>query len=133
VNPAFLRPLFQEKYRGAKIVFLHASYPYVRTLGYLASVYPNVYADFGLAIPFVAGDARGIVRELLGSAPASKVLYSSDAFHIPELYYLGAVMGRRALGEVLAEYVADGLIDEATAWGMAELILHQNAERVYEL
>lgn len=133
VNPAFMRPLFGEKYRGAKIVFLHASYPYVRTLGYLASVYPNVYADFGLAIPFAAGDARAIIRELLGLAPASKVLYSSDAFHIPELYYLGAMMGCRTLGEVLAEYVADARIDEATAHVMAEMILHKNAERVYEL
>lgn len=133
VNPAFMRPLFEDKYRGAKIIFLHASYPYTRTLGYLAAVYPNVYADFGLAIPFVAGDARAIVRELLGLAPASKVLYSSDAFHIPELYYLGAVMGRRALGDVLAEYVADGLIDEGAARGMAEMILYRNAERVYEL
>ena len=35
-NPAFLRPLFADKYRGAKIVLLHASYPYIRTLGYLA-------------------------------------------------------------------------------------------------
>lgn len=133
VNPAFLRPLFADKYRGAKIVLLHASYPYCRTSGYLAAVYPNVYADFGLAIPFAAGDTRAILRELLGLAPASKVMYSSDAFHIPELYWLGAKLGRRALGEVLGEYVTDGMIDEATALGMAELILHGNAEKVYEL
>ncbi len=134
VNPAFLRPLFEgEKYRGAKIVLLHASYPYTCTLGYLASVYPNVYADFGLAIPFVAGDARAVVRELLGLAPASKVLYSSDAFHISELYWLGAKLGRRALGDVLDEYVADDLITEASAREMAEKILGGNAERIYEL
>jgi hypothetical protein len=132
VNPAFLRPLFHpEKYRGAKIVLLHASYPYTRTLGYLASVYPNVYADFGLAIPFVAGDARAVLRELLGLAPASKVLYSSDAFHIPELYLLGAKLGRQALGAVLEEYIADGMIDDTTARSMAELILWRNADQVY--
>lgn len=134
VNPAFLRPLFEhEKYRGAKIVLLHASYPYARTLGYLAAVYPNVYADFGLAIPFVTGEARQILRELLGLAPASKVLYSSDAFHIPELYYLGARLGRRALGQVLDEFVSEGLCDSDSAQRMAEMILHANARRVYEL
>lgn len=133
-NAAFLRPLFEgERYRDAKIVLLHASYPYTRALGYLASVYPNVYADFGLAIPFVAGDARGVMRELLGLAPATKVLYSSDAFHIPELYWLGAKMGRRALGAVLDEYVADDLITETSAHEMAELILFKNAARIYEL
>lgn len=130
-NPAFLRPLFEDKYRGAKIVLLHASYPYARTLGYLAAVYPNVYADFGLAIPFVAGDGRAVVRDLLGLAPATKVLYSSDAFHIPELYWLGAVMGRRVLGDVLEEYVKDDLIAAASAEDMAGRILYRNAMEVY--
>lgn len=133
-NAAFLRPLFEgEKYRDAKIVLLHASYPYARTLAYLASVYPNVYADFGLAIPFVAGDARAVVRELLGLAPATKVLYSSDAFHIPELYWLGAKLGRRALGDVLDEYIAEDLITPDSARDMSELILWKNAARVYEM
>lgn len=133
-NPAYLRPLFEDKkYRDAKIVLLHASYPYARTLGYLASVYPNVYADFGLAIPFVAGDARAVIRNLLGLAPASKVLYSSDAFHIPELFYLGAVLGRRALADVLEEYIEDDFITPLTAERTAQMILNENAQRVYAL
>lgn len=132
-HPALLRPLFAEQYRGAKIILLHAGYPYVRALGYLASVYPNVYADFGLAIPFAASEARSILRELFGLAPASKVLYSSDAFHIPEMYYLGAVLGRRALGAVLEEYVREEWIDAGHAEKMGEMILRENARRVYEL
>ena len=132
VNPGLMRPLFHgDEYRGVKFVLLHASYPYMRTLGYLAAVYPNVYADLGLAIPFAAGDARAVVRELLGLAPASKVLYSSDAFSIPELYWLGAQLGRRALGAVLDEFIADGLLDEAAARQMAEQILWRNAEKLY--
>lgn len=105
----------------------------MRALGYLASVYPNVYADFGLAIPFVASEARTILRELFGLAPASKILYGSDAFHIPELYYLGAVLGRRALSAVLEEFVSEEWIDAARAEKMGELILKENARRVYEL
>lgn len=132
-NPALLRPLFADQYRGCKIVLLHASYPYARTLGYLAAVYPNVYADFGLAIPFVTGEARAVLRELFGLAPASKILYSSDAFHIPELFYLGAVLGRDALGDVLDEFVGDGLIGGDVAREWAEMALHRNAERVYAL
>ncbi len=132
-HPALLRPLFGEKYRGAKIILLHAAYPNARTLGYLAAVYPNVYADFGLAIPFVTSEARNILRELLGLAPASKILYSSDAFHIPELYCLGATLGRRALGHVLEEFIAEGLIDARRAEKMGEMILRGNARDVYEL
>jgi hypothetical protein len=132
-NPVLLRPLFGEKYRGAKIILLHAGYPYTRELGYLASVYPNVYADFGLAIPFVTAEARSILRELLGLAPASKILYSSDASLIPELHYLGARLARRALEEVLEEFVGAGLITTSAAEEMGELVLRGNAGRVYDI
>lgn len=107
-HPALLRPLFGEKYRGAKIILLHAGYPYTRETSYLATVYPNVYADFGLALSFVTTKAKNILRELLGLAPASKILDDSDAFHLPELYYPGAVLSRRALGAVLEELIRAG-------------------------
>jgi hypothetical protein len=133
VDPAALRLIFSDAYRGAPIVLLHSGYPYVRSMSYLAAMYPNVYADLGEVNLFVPGDIRGIVRELLGLAPANKILFSTDASLIPELYWLGAVLGRRALGQILDEHVADGFIDEPTAIGMAEMILWRNAERVYRL
>ena len=71
------------------------------------------------------------VRELVGLAPASKILFSTDASLVPELYLLGAQAGRRAFGQVFEGYIADGLIDEPTALGMAEMIFWGNAERIY--
>jgi hypothetical protein len=133
VDPAALRLLFSDAYRAAPIVLLHTGYPYVRSMAYLAAMYPNVYADFGEVQLFVAGDLRQIVRELIGLAPASKILFSTDASLVPELYWLGAQAGRRAFGQVFDEHIADGLIDERTALGMAELILWRNAERIYGL
>jgi predicted TIM-barrel fold metal-dependent hydrolase len=131
-NPALLRRVIHgDQYRGAKIVLLHASYPYARTLGYLTAIYPNVYADLGLAIPFAVGETYAVLRELLALAPANKVLYSSDAFFIPELFWLGAKLGRRTLGVVLGEYIAEGLIDERAARDIAEMILWRNAEQLY--
>ena len=132
-DPAGLRLLFSDAYRAAPIVLLHTGYPYVRSLSYLAAMYPNVYADLGEVQLFVAGDLRSIVRELLGLAPLNKILFSTDASLVPELYWLGAQAGRRALGQVLDEHIAEGLIDERTAIGMAEMILWRNAERVYRL
>ena len=114
-------------------MLLHTGYPYVRSLSYLAAMYPNVYADLGEVQLFVAGDLRSIVRELLGLAPMNKILFSTDASLVPELYWLGAQAGRRALGQVLDEHIAEGLIDERTAIGMAEMVLWRNAERVYRL
>ena len=133
VDPAALRLIFSERYRGAPIVLLHTGYPYVRSMAYLAAMFPNVYADMGEAILFAAGEATELVRELLGLAPTSKILFSTDASLVPELYWLGARIGRRALGRALDEHIADGAIDEATALGMAEQILWRNSERVYRL
>ena len=133
VDPAALRLLFADRYRGAPIVLLHSGYPYVRSASYCAAMFPNVYADIGEVNLFAPGDYRGIVREMLGLAPANKILFSTDASLIPELYWLGAVLGRRALGEILDEHVADGFVDTKVAMQFAELILFGNSERVYGL
>ena len=121
------------RYRNAPIVLLHSGYPYVRSASYCAAMFPNVYADLGEVTLFVAGEVPGIVRELLGLAPASKILFSTDASLVPELYWLGARAGRRALARVLDEHVTDGLIDQDAALAMAEQILWRNAERLYRL
>jgi hypothetical protein len=133
VAPAALRLIFSERYRAAPIVLLHTGYPYVRSLAYLAAMFPNVYADMGEAILFAAGEATEITRELLGLAPASKILFSTDASLVPELYWVGARLGRRALGRVLDEHIADGAIDNGIAIDWAERILWRNSERVYGL
>jgi uncharacterized protein len=133
VDPAALRLLYAERYRDAPIVLLHTGYPYVRSASYCAAMYPNVYADLGEIQLFAPGEYREVVRELVGLAPANKILFSTDASLVPELYWLGGVLGRRALGQVLDEHIADGFIDERTAMSFAELMLWRNAERVYGL
>jgi hypothetical protein len=133
VDPAALRLLFAERFRSAPIVLLHTGYPYVRSLAYVAAMFPNVYADMGEAILFAAGEATEITRELLGLAPASKILFSTDASLVPELYWVGARLGRRALARVLDEHIADAAIDERIALDWAERILWRNSEAVYAL
>ena len=133
VDPAALRLLFSERFRAAPIVLLHTGYPYIRSLAYLAAMFPNVYADMGESILFAAGEATEIYRELIGLAPASKLLFSTDASLVPELYWIGARIGRRALGRVLDEHIADGAIDESTALDWAERMLWRNSEAVYGL
>jgi predicted TIM-barrel fold metal-dependent hydrolase len=133
VDPAALRLLFSDRFRRAPIVLLHTGYPYIRSMAYLAAMFPNVYADMGESILFAAGEATEIYRELLGLAPASKLLFSTDASLVPELYWVGARIGRRALGRVLDEHIADGAIDERIALDWAERILWRNSEAVYGL
>jgi hypothetical protein len=133
VDPAALRVLFAERFRAAPIVLLHTGYPYVRSLAYCAAMFPNVYADMGETILFAAGEATEIYRELIGLAPASKLLFSTDASLVPELYWIGARVGRRALARVLDEYIAEGVLDEKTALDWAERMLWRNSEAIYGL
>jgi uncharacterized protein len=131
-NPLLLRPLLESaRYRHVPFVLLHASYPYVRELGYLAAMYPNVYADVGLAVPHVAGEIPTVFRQLLGLTPASKIVYSSDASQIPELFWLAARWGRWGLGVVLDELLALGTLSQDEALATARQILGGNAARVY--
>jgi uncharacterized protein len=132
-NPLHLRPLFESgRYASVPFVLLHASYPYVRELGYLAAIYANVYADVGLAIPQLAAEIPAMLRHLLGLAPATKIVYSSDASQVPELFWLAARWGRRGLGMVLDELIALGALDVDGARTMAARILGANAALVYD-
>jgi uncharacterized protein len=131
-NPLLLRPLLEDRRLAAvPFVLLHAGYPYVRELSYLASLYPNVHVDLGLAIPHVASDLPTIVREALSLAPTSRVLFSSDASGLPELFWLAARWGRQALGTVLEELVRDRALGPEEAVGIAADILGRNAARLY--
>src|SRR5262249_10574318 len=75
-NPLHLRPLFEDpRFKQAAIVLLHASYPFTQEAGYLASVYPHVYLDTGLAVPFLSvSGMRETTRMLLELAPTDKLL-----------------------------------------------------------
>jgi predicted TIM-barrel fold metal-dependent hydrolase len=133
-NPLHLRPLLESgRYTNVPFVLLHASYPYVRELGYLTAIYPNVYADVGLAIPHLAAEIPTMLRQLLGLAPTSKVVYSSDASQIPELFWLAARWGRRGLALALDELIALGALDPDDGLAVARQVLGENAAGVYGL
>jgi uncharacterized protein len=117
---------------GVPLMLLHC-YPYHREAGYLAQIYPHVYFDVGLALNFTGARARAVLAESLELTPFGKTLYSSDAFGLPELHYLGAVCFRRALGQVLSGWLRDGMLTAADARRIAAMIGAGNARRVYRL
>ncbi|WP_019587706.1 amidohydrolase family protein [Deinococcus apachensis] len=133
-NPLHLRGVIEDAgLRGLQVVLLHC-YPYTRQAGYLASVYPGVFLDLGLTIPFTSQHAmRTHVHEALHLAPLSKVLLSTDASRTPELYYLAALWGRRVLERVLDATVADGDLTAQEAEAAAWRVLRGNALQLYSL
>ncbi|MFI0352737.1 amidohydrolase family protein [Actinomadura sp. 9N407] len=132
-DPLLLTPLLRElEPTGTPVMLLH-NYPYHRHAGYLAQVFQNVFVDVSLATHNVAHRAPVLLAELLELAPFGKVLYASDAYALPELYYLGALFFRRGLAHVLDEGIHDGAWTQADASRIAGLIASGNARRAYEL
>jgi predicted TIM-barrel fold metal-dependent hydrolase len=118
--------------RGIAVMLMH-NYPYLRQAGYLAQVFPHVYLDVGLAVNYVGARAAAVVAESLELAPFHKVLYSSDAYGLAELHYLGAVLFRRAFDDVVGGWVAAGLWSARDARRVARMVGAGNAARVYGL
>jgi predicted TIM-barrel fold metal-dependent hydrolase len=117
---------------GVPIMLLH-NYPFHRNAGFLAQVFGHVFVDVGLATHNVGQRSAALLAELLELAPFGKVLFSSDAFGLAELYLLGTTLFRHGLGRLLAEGVADDAWTAADAQRIATLIGAGNAERVYGL
>lgn len=132
-DPLLLTPLLRAiEPTGVPVLLLH-NYPFHRQAGFLAQVFSNVFVDVGLATHNLGRGSRALIAEALELAPFGKFLYSSDAFGLPELYYLGAVLFRRGLTEFLRAGVADDAWTAEDARRVARLIGSQNARRVYRL
>ena len=133
VDPSLLHDfLLATQDTGTAIMLLHC-YPYHRQAGYLAHVFPHVYMDVGEALNHVGARSPAVLAEALELTPFHKMLYSSDAFGLPELHYLGASGFRRDLARVTDAFVADGAWSAADADRAGYLIGAANARRVYRL
>jgi len=73
------------------------------------------------------------VAEALELAPATKVLYGSDAAGLAESVWLGAIAIRRALAAALGDWLRAGALTAAEAERLAERVLHVNARALYGL
>ncbi|MGK5547508.1 amidohydrolase family protein [Streptomyces sp. URMC 127] len=117
---------------GCSLVLLHA-YPYHRSAAYLAHVFPHVYADVGLTLSYTGARAAAVLAEVLELAPFGKVMFSTDAYGLPELYAVGSLLFTRALGQLTKTWVGEGAWAAADAPRIAALIGSGNARRVYGL
>jgi len=132
-NPLLLTPLLRAiQPTGVPVMLLH-NYPYHREAGYLAQVFPHVYVDAGLATHNLGARAPALLAEALELAPFGKFLYSSDAFGLPELHYLGAALFRSALSSFLRTGLNDDLYSERTTVRLARMLCADNARRAYRL
>jgi predicted TIM-barrel fold metal-dependent hydrolase len=118
--------------RGVPVLLLH-NYPYHRNAAYLAQVFDHVFLDLGLTTHNTGALSTGVLRETLELAPFGKLLFSTDAYGLAELYLLGTLLFRRAMAAVLGDLVASCDATEGDASHIAALVARDNARRAYAL
>ncbi|GAA2344073.1 amidohydrolase [Streptomyces cuspidosporus] len=106
---------------GTDLVLLPAR-PHHRRAAQLAAAFAHVYAD--------AGPRPG---ETLAEAPFGKLLFSTGARALPELYVTGARLFARAMARLAAEWVADGVCTRPEARRIGALVAAGTARRIYRL
>ncbi len=122
----------QTEARGIPVMLLH-TYPFHRNAGYLAQMFDNVYMDVGLAINYTGARSQAVIAESLELAPFHKILFSSDAWGLPELTYLGAKLFRNGFGKILDEWVSQDLWSLKDAKRVAKTIGYDNSIAAYKL
>ncbi|XP_078427645.1 nodulin/glutamine synthase-like protein [Wolffia australiana] len=134
-NPLLLRNVLEDKrFSSCRILLLHASYPFYKEASYLASVYAQVYLDFGLAVPKLSFHGMiSSVRGLLDLAPFTKVMFSTDGYAFPETYYLGSKQARKVVYSVLCDACESGDITIPEALKAIKGIFKDNAFQFYNL
>ncbi|MFI5525629.1 amidohydrolase [Streptomyces platensis] len=106
---------------GADLVLLPAA-PHHRRAAELAAVHAHVYADAGPC-----------PEETLSRAPFGKLLFSSGARGLPELYVTGARCFVRAMARLVREWTDEGLCGPGDGRRITETVGFGTARRVYRL
>jgi predicted TIM-barrel fold metal-dependent hydrolase len=138
-NPLGLESVLNDpKLRKTNFVMVHGGWPFTREVVALLSK-PNAYADFSeQTFMNYPRAVAGAIREWLEYAP-EKVMFGTDAYPFSEEMYweeagwVAATTGRQALGLALTEMMHDGEITRARAVEIAQMVLRENARKLYNL
>lgn len=131
-RPALLMDLLRfPTFRACRVLLVHTGYPYHAEAGYMANMLPRVYCDVSEGIPFAAHAAERIYLETLEMAPLNKVCFGTDSYTMPEIGFVGTILGKQALGHALQRLVDEDFLNEAEALEAGGWILAENARRLY--
>ncbi|MFA1621970.1 amidohydrolase family protein [Rhizobium mongolense] len=119
--------------RMPKIIPLHAGFPSVGKAAWLSHIYPNCYFELSIMTPFVHQNLYQRYLQVMEVVPLSKILFASDAYHIPELYWLAGRWGKRYLAQALTELVVGGALGVDEAIDAASMILYKNNRSLYKV
>lgn len=119
--------------RMPRVILIHAGYPLIGRAAWLTHLYANCHFELSLAAPLIHHGMLRMFLEVMEVVPLSKILFGSDAYHLPEFYWLAAKWGRRFLAQALGIYVDARILTRDEAVAAARMILHENNRRLYHL
>jgi predicted TIM-barrel fold metal-dependent hydrolase len=130
-NPLWLEPLLDTpEGKTPSVVLLHSGFPFQDEASYLAAARRNVSVDLSLVNLLAPGNLVDGVLRVLGTAPIDRVLFSTDAYVLPEAFWFAATILAEAWHEArgrLGDLGMDpGWLDQAEAAVFAD-----NARRLY--
>lgn len=138
-DPIYLEDLlWLPECKKAKIVLLHAAYPYCKKAGYMAQRKvnaPEIYIDFSMMVHCLPGAPDSVVpilRDFILEGLEDRLMYGSDGNN-PMTTWLGAYDGREAVYQTVKGLCEDGYIDEEHAYVIAKKLLRDNAIALYQL
>ena len=138
-NPLLLESVFNDaSLRKTNFVIVHGGYPFTKETAQLMSK-PNVYADFSAHTFFIyPRELSEVLRNWLEAYP-DKILFGTDAFSFgpevdwPEVAWLSNTSARQALALALTGMMSDHEITRAQAIELAQMVLRENAIKLYGL
>ena len=112
---------------------MHICYPYYEELLSVAKHYTNAYIDMCWSWIINPIAAKDFLKKYLVTAPANKILtFGGD--YIPVEPVLGhAVVARRGIALALSELVEEGWLSLDRTDELADMIMHDNARRIFNL
>jgi predicted TIM-barrel fold metal-dependent hydrolase len=125
--------LRQPEFIQTRIVLLHGAYPWIQHAAAVAHALPHVWVDLSWTTPWIAQRIVECYRDAIGMMPLSKLMIGSGGHGTPEIAWLSAKTAKIALKGVLEDNLRTGLLELQQAEEIGQMILHDNAARLYGL
>jgi hypothetical protein len=129
-NAADLCPIL-ERFGDTKFVLMHIGYPYQDEYIALAKHYRNVWADMCWAWIISPLASVRFLKELLVTAPHSKVLTFGGDYYSVETVYGHACVARQGIAQAVEELVAEGWVPGRDVPELVDRIMRGNAHDVF--
>lgn len=131
-NPAAISELCRQS-PDTRFVFFHIGYPYYEEMISIAKHFPNAYMDMCWSWIINPLAAKDFLKKYLVTAPANKICVFGGDYIPVELIPGHAAIARQGIAQALSELVDENWLSLKDAMTLTDLIMHQNARKLYKL